>query len=144
MNKIYTLVGIPASGKSTFAQTHKDCEIISTDSIRKEILGSEENQEKGYLIFKIAYKRVQEALDKGLDIIFDATNVTTKTRKDILKFNAYHIAVVFDTPLDICKQRNLTRDRHVPEEVIDRMFTKFTCPTLDEGFDEIIHYKSVN
>lgn len=138
MNKIYTLIGIPGSGKSTIAKKYlSHCEIISTDEIRKELFGSAEIQDKGWLVFQTAYSRVANTLEKGKDVVFDATNLTKKDRKKILKFEAIHIAIVMLTPIDICKQRNASRERKVPEEVIDRMSNKFTIPDALEGFTYI-------
>ena len=138
MNKLYTMIGLPGSGKSTFTKNHKECVIISTDAIRAELFGSEECQENGSLIFKIAFKRIREALEQGCDIIFDATNVSRKARKCVFQFNAEHIAVFVNTDVEECKRRNSQRERKVPEFVIDKMASRLVAPTVEEGFEKVI------
>jgi predicted kinase len=133
------MVGLPASGKSTFANKHKECVIVNTDDIRQEILGDWKNQDNGDLIFKIAYERISKALDSGHDVIFDATNVQRKYRKKIFQFNAEHIAVYMNVDVEECKRRNALREHKVPDEVIDRMASRLQVPTIDEGFKEIIN-----
>lgn len=137
--KLYTMVGLPASGKSTFANKHKECVIVNTDDIRQEILGDWKNQDNGDLIFKIAYERIGKALDSRHDVIFDATNVQRKYRKKIFQFNAEHIAVYMNVDVEECKRRNALREHKVPDEVIDRMASRLQVPTIDEGFKEIIN-----
>jgi predicted kinase len=137
--KLYTMVGLPASGKSTFANKHKECVIVNTDDIRQEILGDWKNQDNGDLIFKIAYERIGEALNSGHDVIFDATNVQRKYRKKIFQFNAEHVAVYMNVDVEECKRRNALREHRVPDEVIDRMASRLQVPTIDEGFKEIIN-----
>ena len=80
---LYTLVGLPASGKSTFSASRKDCVVVCPDTIRKTVLGNETDQKNGGLIFAIAWKQINKALLQGKDVIFDATNCQKKYRKRI-------------------------------------------------------------
>ena len=138
MNTLYTMVGLPASGKSTYTEAHKECVVVSTDAIREELLGSAENQERGAEVFAEAHRRVAQALAEGHDVIIDATNVTRKARKQWTAHKARHVAVYVATDKEECKRRNAQRQRHVPTDVIDRMSQRLTIPTEDEGFEEII------
>ena len=47
------------------------------------------------------------------------------------------IAVLVDTPLETCIERQNLRDRKVPEDVIRRMYWNLQGPTKEEGWDEI-------
>lgn len=136
--KLYTMVGLPASGKSTFANNHKECIVVSTDEIRAELFGSAECQENGSLVFKTAFDRIAKALASGHDVIFDATNVTRKARKAVFQFDAEHIAVYMATNAAECKERNSKRERKVPNAVIDRMAARLTVPTVQEGFSKVL------
>ena len=137
---LYTMIGLPGSGKSTFAVNHPECVVVSTDAIRGELFGDENEQKDGKLVFDVAYARLAKAVEAGQDAIFDATNLQRKYRKKIFQMfpNAYHVAIFVNTPVDVCKERNAKRDRVVPETVIDRMTSNLNPPTIAEGFKEII------
>lgn len=137
---LYTMIGLPGSGKSTFAFDHPECVVVSTDAIRAELFGDESKQKNGKLVFDIAYTRLAQAVEAGQDAIFDATNLRRKYRKKIFQMfpKAYHVAVFVNTPIEICKERNAKRDRVVPEMVIDRMASNLNVPTIAEGFKKII------
>ena len=138
MNKLYTMVGIPGSGKSTIANQIPNAVVISSDAIRKELYGAEEIQGNGKQVFDLVYKRIGEELAKEHDVVFDATNLTPWARKAVFRFPAERIAVFVNTPLDVCLKRNAVRERKVPEEVIYRMYHSLTCPNKSEGFKTII------
>ena len=139
MNKVYVMVGLPGSGKSTVAKT-LDGTLISTDSIREELYGDENIQGDGRLVFSIAFCRAREALERGENVIFDATNVSRKARKGVLKATpgAEHVAVFVNTPFEECVKRNRSRVRVVPNEVLERMHKNLVPPTVEEGFAEVI------
>lgn len=138
MNKLYTMIGIPGSGKSTIANQIPNAVIISSDAIRKELYGAEEIQGNGKQVFDLVYKRISEELTKGHDVVFDATNLTPKARKAVFRFTAEHIAVFVCTGLDDCLKRNAARERKVSEEVIYRMYNNLIYPRRAEGFKTII------
>ena len=138
MNKLYTMVGIPGSGKSTIANQIPNAVIISSDAIRKELYGAEEIQGNGKQVFDLVYKRIGEELTKGNDVVFDATNLTPWTRKAVFRFSAEHIAVFVNTSLDDCLTRNAARSRVVPKEVIFKMNGRLIPPSKLEGFKTII------
>lgn len=136
---LYTMCGLPGSGKSTYAKQHPECVVISSDEVRKELYGDEAIQGDGAKVFEIVNCRVEEALDQGFNVIYDATNVASKTRKNIVnRFNAIHICVFVNTSIEECLRRNANRSRNVPQEVIERMAKKLTVPTELEGFTKII------
>ena len=150
MNKLYMMIGLPASGKSTIAKEiskKENAVIISTDSLRQEMLNNIDSQECNEIIFKEAEKRLKEHLAVNRNVIFDATNINYKKRRDWLnrfnKYNVRKIAILVATPYEECVERNLARSKQVPEEVITRMYQSFYVPQYFEGFDEIqVRYNS--
>ena len=139
MSKFYMMVGIAGSGKSYIAN-EIGCKIVSSDAIRKELYGSEEDQSHNDRVFYVVHKRIKNAIKNGEDVIYDATNLSRKRRKGFLKelpADVEKIAVVAATELDVILEQNASRMRHVPEEVIMRMFKTMTLPRLDEGWDSI-------
>lgn len=144
MNKLIFLVGLPACGKSTYANENlsKDCEILSSDLLRKELFGDERIQKDSKLVFSTLFKRAQDFLRAGKNVVIDATNVDLLEREQAMQhfkdFNVKRIAIVFDVPIETCVTRDLGRNRTVGEYVIKRYAKKFVLPTKSEGFDEII------
>ena len=71
----------------------------------------------------------------------DATHLTPEERRPYVKIAQWYgcdvEAVYFDVPLDVCRERNLRRNRVVPEEALERMALKLTPPELAEGFTKI-------
>ena len=123
------MIGIPGSGKSTYAKNNLSGEYISSDKIRKEMYGDISIQGDPEKVFAVVYKKVQAALSEGKDIIFDATNINRYYRKEIMKnmrkWGAKSlIAYVMCTPVDVCITRNNVRNdrsQPVPEAVIRKM-----------------------
>jgi len=70
------------------------------------------------------------------------TNMTSKDRPPSTKaadlYDAAVEAVFFNTPVEICIQRNAERYRIVPEDAIREMARKLRRPAFDEGFCRII------
>ena len=139
MSKLYTMVGLPGAGKSTFAKNHPECVVISSDAVRAELFGDEAIQGDTMKVFSVVNARVREALDNGFDVIYDATSLTKKIRRNIIhSFNANHIAVFVNTSVDDCIRRDALRSRTVGADVIQKMALRLSAPTVDEGFDSII------
>lgn len=137
-------VGLPGSGKSTLA--HKlakqyKAEVFSSDALRKELYGSEAVQEHNEKVFDILTRRMIEALKEGKSVVFDAMNISSKNRRHTLRILSKYvdkkIAFLLATPFEMCLERNNSRERHVPEEVIKRAYMNFTVPCVQEGFDEV-------
>lgn len=144
MVKFYMMIGLPASGKSTIAKEiakKENAVIISTDDLRQELLNDVNSQENNNLIFKEAERRLKTNIEAGRNVIFDATNINYKKRRDWLsRFNKYavkKIGILVATPYEECLERNAWRERKVPEEVIKRMYFNFYIPQYYEGFSDI-------
>ena len=143
MTTFYMLIGLPASGKSTYIKEHFDDDIVfSSDKIREECFGDVNDQTHNNEVFKKLVKLVKANLRNKKDAVYDATNINYKRRmhllKDISHLNIKKVAIFMATPYDICLKNNQQRDRHVPEEVINNMYRKFNVPYYYEGWDEIV------
>lgn len=85
--KLFVLVGLSGSGKSTFAQElakEENTIIVSSDAIREEVFNNYEDQEHNSEVFQIYHKRIRKALENKQNVIADATNLTMKSRRAIL------------------------------------------------------------
>lgn len=142
MSTLYTLIGIPGSGKSTWANENagiRNAIIVSSDEIRRELYGDPSIQGNKTQVFEALHKKVKSLLESGHNVIFDATNIYRRRRCETLRMyrNYENIAVYFCTPFDECVRRNAGRDRVVPDEVITRMNEQMEPPELREGFKMI-------
>ncbi len=150
MPKVYMLIGVPASGKSTWLSNQewaKDIPVVSTDRF---IDAHAEKEGKTYnevfdSYIKIATKLMENQVEickaNGLDIIWDQTNVGVKSRAKKLATVADYekIAVVFRTPEKAEHDRRLAGrvGKSIPENVMRSMIENFEEPTEEEGFKEI-------
>ena len=121
------LSGEAGSGKSTHAKrladTTTNVVIVSTDGIRKELLGSEADQSRGDEVFRERDRRVRQGLERGQTVLVDATNLDRSVSKlfHFAKENGRAVSVVrMDTPTERVLEQNSGRDRVVPEEAVLR------------------------
>lgn len=145
MPKFTMLIGLPGSGKSTWT-IHETSSIVSSDDLRRELYGDENNQTDPNFIFAEARKRIVNALNRDRDTVLDATNINRKQRMQFIKdvknqmrknINLEVVAVWIAVPYEECLRRNSKRDSIVPEFVIEKMYKNFCPPGYDEGFDRI-------
>lgn len=143
MSIVHMLVGIPGSGKTTYAkqlQAELNCRIISTDTIRN--LHPTWNET---LIWPEVYRLCAEIIANGEDLIYDATNVTPNVRKRFKdKLEPYHVnydigVYYFSTDWHVCyeriQQRNtMDGERYFPLDKVEDYGNMIIPPTDDEGF----------
>ena len=149
-NTLYITVGLPGSGKSTYAKNFikdKDVEYLSSDSLRAIYGKSEEDQTVTPLVFGHIKKKVDEFLKDGKNVLVDATSVNRKERSDYIntakKYGAKVVTIVFKMDrqglIDRNKKRGEQGGRVVPDWVIDKMLAKYEEPSHSEGIDVIIY-----
>lgn len=80
MPMFYMMVGLPGSGKSFTAESIPNAVVHSSDAIRAEVLGDENDQTQQDLVFQTLHKRVLQDLVDGKDVVYDATNINYKRR----------------------------------------------------------------
>lgn len=149
-SKCYQLIGIPGSGKTTWAENQKwttSVKVVSTDkwielfSLQLNKSYSEIFDNMMPIAVDLMVKEINYARSDKKDIIWDQTSTTIKSR--YRKFNLLpdydHIAVVFKIPdrKELLRRLNNRPGKIIPTEVIDKMIKEFQEPTLEEGFTEI-------
>lgn len=150
---LYMLIGVPGSGKSTWVNNARfqpgfDTTIISTDNyIEWEAHHKNTTYDELFKQYiKEAEKHMYEdliwAIDHNTNIVWDQTNITSKTRKKKLSMIPSHykkIGIFFPTPSDeeLSKRLVSRPGKTIPEYVIDAMIKSIEQPTLSEGFDEV-------
>ena len=149
-NTLYITVGLPGSGKSTYAKEFikgKEIEYLSSDSLRAVYGKDETDQSVTSIVFGHIKRKVDEFLKDGKNVIVDATSVNRKERSDYIntakKYGAKVVAIVFKMDrqglIDRNKKRGEQGGRVVPDWVIDKMLNKFEDPSYDEGIDVMIY-----
>jgi len=150
MNKLYVMVGVPASGKSTWIKNQDwawNIPVVSTDRYVEEYAAKEgktySDVFSGYMPIAVKLMANQVLICKAnnKDIIWDQTSTSVETRAKKIRMlpDYYKIAVVFRTPpMEELKARLASRPgKEVPWEVVESMIANWEEPTKEEGFDEI-------
>lgn len=143
MKKLILMCGIPASGKSTTATILSACmnnaPIVSMDDIREHLFGTRKCQKQGDLVYNLAVNRVIRLFRDSDIVIFDATNRSARTRKQVIQdiqdcVDCCVYCIFVNTPLDIALNRNLNRDESIQvlPVVICRMYETLQPPTNEE------------
>jgi len=139
--KIIVLVGLPGSGKSTYAE-RQGVTPLSSDLIRQLLADDATDQSIHARVFNCMRYLLRHRLAIGRPVTYmDATHLTPGEREPYIRIaRAYGCdveAIFFDSPLEICMERNRSRVRIVPEEAMQMMAAKLTPPTVEEGFSRV-------
>ena len=149
-SKLYVLVGLPASGKTTWVKNQTwalGLTVVSTDTFVEDYARkvgktySEVFDEYMPTAVEQMVEVVEHARDHGHDIIWDQTSTTVASRAKKFRMlpDYYKIAVVFSVPDAEEHERRLQSrpGKVIPPEVLQDMKEKFELPTEEEGFNEI-------
>lgn len=140
------LVGISGAGKSTIAKDYQalmdNSIIISSDAIRAELWGDESCQHNPKKVFEIMNARTLENLKKGISVIYDATNLISSRRSQLIKQVKPYCKQVnclfIDKTLNECVKNQTKRKRQVPYDVIRKQLFQLEVPRYSEGWDKIL------
>src|SRR3990172_7960840 len=130
MPTLFVLVGLPGSGKTTFTKNNlKDTVRVCHDDLVAMLTG-EWDVTRTQLYHALEWNLVHTCLSRNQNVVVDRTNLDLKTRARFLNaaYNAetsepvHKVAIIFETPLDVCQERNhnlerIAAGRVVPEEV---------------------------
>ncbi|MDR4533394.1 polynucleotide kinase-phosphatase [Glutamicibacter sp. PS] len=123
---LVVLVGISGSGKSSFAAEHFGAfEVLSSDYFRGLVGNDPSDQSVTAAAFDALNYVAGKRLAAGLLTVVDATSLQPGDRKKLVDLAKSHdtlaVALVLDTPLRTCLERNEKRGLdQVPAAVIDR------------------------
>lgn len=159
--KCYFLIGLPASGKSTYVKNvilknydnENQYHIASTDDIIEDIaLNTKSNYNTVFkevpfsIIQEIFDNKLKDAFSKNKDVIWDQTNLSKKSRKKKVSIIPEHyekIAIVFDIDEEVRKERSIKRDiqekKHIPNHIVENMKKTADYDVYrDETFHKVI------
>lgn len=131
--KVILTVGIPASGKSTWAKdfikVNPDYVRINRDSYREMMQGRQMLDFKlENAITNMVLHDTKSCLDAGYNVIIDQTNLKEKYLNQLIDFCTRFAEVsfrVFDIPLDVAIRRDNERNKSVGEDVVKRMYDQY-------------------
>jgi predicted kinase len=136
--KLTITVGLPASGKSTWAEEERAADphrvrVITRDDIRLAVGSVYEDGDEG-VVMAVRDTAIRGYLRKGYHVICADTNLDSQTKRylrSIADKESAEFALKDFThvPLEVCLARNTTRhvlgDFKVPHEAIENMHSKF-------------------
>lgn len=146
------LIGLPASGKSTFRDVSDPyCTVASSDDyIEAYALKNDMTYNEAFAAAiddaQEHFERiVNQAVEDGRDIVIDRTNLSVKSRSHVLKKIPEEWtkrAIVFKhIDYETWMQRLKGRaGKTIPNNVLISMMQSYQHPTKDEGFDEVMVY----
>lgn len=147
MSILHITIGIAGAGKDYWCDEFKaknpEVVIVSSDAIRQEIYKDVNDQNHNKEVFEIMFNRAVAALSEGKEVIYNSTNLNRKRRIALIsnikaKVKNVDIEyVVFAIPYEQILINNTKRERHVPEEVIKRMYYSFDTPLPYERYSYI-------
>lgn len=135
MPEIVVLVGLQASGKTTFARERFAATHVI---VSKDAFPNAKNKARRQA------REIDAALAAGRPVVVDNTNVRIVDRAPILdaarSFGVRCVAYVFDAPFAECLERNALREgrARVPDVALRSTAKVRVDPRLEEGFHEIL------
>lgn len=135
MKKLLMLKGLPASGKSTYAKElvqSSGYTRVNKDDMRAMLHNSRWTKGNEKFVLKLRDHIVRTALGEGKSVVVDDTNfapVHEETLRQIAQENKVAFEVkFFDTPIEVCIERDLKRPSSVGERVIRQMYEQYLKP----------------
>jgi F420-dependent oxidoreductase-like protein len=143
---VVVLVGPGAAGKTTWAAAHfpADC-IVSSDRLRALVGSGEDDVTASVDAFALLDEVVRRRIARRLTTVIDTLGLAAERRRGWLALARQHglpcVAVAFDTPPAQCRERNRTRSKRIPADVLAAQLrawaaTRELLPT--EGFDAVL------
>jgi protein phosphatase len=150
---LVALIGIAASGKSTFARGNfAPTEVLSSDAFRALIADDPSAQGATDDAFDLLHRLLAMRLRRGRLTVVDATNVEDWARRDLLEAAKLHrrpaVAIVLDVPLEVALERNASRAAPRPPPAALRRQHRWLADSLPalvhEGFSAVHVLRSVD
>lgn len=148
--KLLALKGLPASGKTTYAQklVDKGWVRVNKDDMRAMLHNSKWSPSNEGFVLALRDEIIIRSLVNGQNVVVDDTNLDPKHINQFESIAAEFMADFevksFDTPVRECIRRNKLRENPVPEKVIYQMYNRYLAPPsvpkveYDENKEECI------
>ena len=143
---VVVLAGPGAAGKSTWAAAHfpADC-IVSSDRLRAAVGTGEDDISASADAFALLDEIVRRRLSRKLTTVIDTLGLDTERRVAWLAQARRHsmpcVAVAFDTAPAECRERNRSRTKRIPADVMSaqlRSWAVIRDLLPGEGYDSVL------
>ena len=131
---IMMLKGLPASGKTTYAETLVDDGWlrVNKDDLRAMLNNGRWSKSNEGFVLSLRDEIIIRGLVSGKNVVVDDTNLNPKhaiqLRSIAEDFDADFEEKFFDVPLEVCVSRNEARYDSVPTNVILNMYERYIKP----------------
>jgi predicted kinase len=129
--KMIIMVGLPASGKSTWIKKHnKNYTVVELDWIRREVLGHQFHREAEPFVIGIGKAMVRMLLEQGKNVIIDATCLSEFIRREWIRMGQVYDAEIrvvhINTDVETCIKRDkMRKEKKVGVDVIKNLFITY-------------------
>lgn len=152
MLELIVMVGVPGSGKTTYAKKHYPSYMrVNNDDNARLHFGVNFDPRLREPLENLERIIILGNFELSNSVVADSTNINEAAREKYLRY-AYEfseenpwsrvktIAVYIPLDLDEANARNNERNEkaRIPLGIIERYFNKLAPPTKEEGFDEVI------
>lgn len=139
-SKVTLMSGLPGMGKDHYIQSlDKDIPVISLDAIRRKHRISPTDKKRNGWVIQEAKEQARVYLRAGQNFVWNATNITTLMRKQLVDlfadYGAYVTIAYIEKPYKVWRSQNRNRDYMVPESVLDNMLANIEIPQLTEAHE---------
>jgi predicted kinase len=152
---VVLLVGAAGAGKSTFAARQFPVDaVLSSDAMRAAVSGDLTDQSATRPAFAVLHRALDRRLAAGRLAVVDATNITARARRAILRVAARHrmpaVAIVLDLAGEVVLARNAARrERPVPEGAVTRHLVQLARALADaeldrEGYVTVVYLRDAD
>lgn len=154
MRNLVILRGCPGSGKSTWVkEMGLENYTLCSDTLRMLtespiIVETEQreaiSQKNDKYVWQLLFELLEKRMSRGEFVVVDATHSRSSdfSRYNNLcekyRYRRYYVDFT-NVPIEICKERNLKRENYkrVPENVIDKMYSRFKTQGKTSGWVEV-------
>lgn len=136
--EVVMMSGIAGAGKDTIVKTqYSHWPVISLDAIREELKIKPTDKSGNGTVIQLAKERAKEFMRKHKSFVWNATNITSQLRAQLIDlFVSYGAKVTItyvEVPYKKLINQNSQREASVPKEVIEKMIRKFEPPMETEA-----------